>query len=481
MAVLDEVRRLVDQCVDAYRDERAVESRLLELRQRLDEPLRVAIAGKVKAGKSTLLNALVGEVLAPTDAGECTRLVTWYRDSHTSQVLVESSVDGSVRQVPVVRSAGGALDVDVDDASAVRRLIVEWPSDRLRRMTLIDTPGTESLSASVSERTTSFLLAGDDGASSEADAVVYLMKHFHASDARFLETFSGSSRTPVKAVAVLSRADEVGAGRADAMASASAIAARYRADPRVAALCQTVVPVAGLVAQASATLTEAEVAVLRALAVDLSAAEVDALLASADRFGAGSPERAALLLRLGVFGVRLGVSLLRSSPSLTASGLASALAAASGLDELRSVLSSRFGERADVLKAASGLAVVEDVLEGAPVVPSTPALLGELERISASAHELAEVRLVTALRSGGAGLGLPAADVERAVRVASGGGARARLGLGPDATDEDVRSAAAAELAHWRGRAENPVLDAAAVEACSVLARTCEGILSRLG
>ena len=46
---------------------------------RLDEPLRVAIAGKVKAGKSTLLNALVGEQVAPTDAGECTRVVTWYR------------------------------------------------------------------------------------------------------------------------------------------------------------------------------------------------------------------------------------------------------------------------------------------------------------------------------------------------------------------------------------------------------------------
>ncbi len=36
---------------------------------RLGEPLRVAIAGKVKAGKSTLLNALVGDELAPTDAG----------------------------------------------------------------------------------------------------------------------------------------------------------------------------------------------------------------------------------------------------------------------------------------------------------------------------------------------------------------------------------------------------------------------------
>ena len=49
------------------------------IERRLDEPLRVAIAGRVKAGKSTLLNALVGERLAATDAGECTRIVTWYR------------------------------------------------------------------------------------------------------------------------------------------------------------------------------------------------------------------------------------------------------------------------------------------------------------------------------------------------------------------------------------------------------------------
>ena len=58
---------------------------------RLDEPLRVAIAGKVKAGKSTLLNALVGEELAPTDAGECTRIVTWYRDGITYRVTLEPS------------------------------------------------------------------------------------------------------------------------------------------------------------------------------------------------------------------------------------------------------------------------------------------------------------------------------------------------------------------------------------------------------
>ena len=69
MSLLDEVRALVDEAGRLYAgtDEALT---VAAMKTRLDEPLRVAIAGKVKAGKSTLLNALVGERLAPTDARE---------------------------------------------------------------------------------------------------------------------------------------------------------------------------------------------------------------------------------------------------------------------------------------------------------------------------------------------------------------------------------------------------------------------------
>ena len=79
--------------------------RLVLARQRVDEPLRVAIAGKVKAGKSTLLNALVGEELAPTDAGECTRIVTWYADGPTYAVTAHLT-DGTTTPRPFTRSSG---------------------------------------------------------------------------------------------------------------------------------------------------------------------------------------------------------------------------------------------------------------------------------------------------------------------------------------------------------------------------------------
>ena len=48
------------------------------------------------------------------------------------------------------------------------------------------------------------------------------------------------------------------------MDAAERIAARYRADPRINAVCQVVIPVAGLIAQAAATLRQHESNALRA-------------------------------------------------------------------------------------------------------------------------------------------------------------------------------------------------------------------------
>ena len=82
------------------------------------------------------------------------------------------------------------------------------------------------------------------------------MRHLHRSDVDFLEAFvdrSVAHASPINAIVVLSRADEIGAARPDALDSARTVAARYGGDARVRELASGVVPVAGLIAETGAT------------------------------------------------------------------------------------------------------------------------------------------------------------------------------------------------------------------------------------
>jgi hypothetical protein len=487
-ALLDSVRSLLEQATRSYDAVPAARQRLQAVLDRLDEPLRVAIAGKVKAGKSTLLNALVGEELAPTDAGECTRIVTWYRDGITYRATLEPT-QGEARQVPFTRD-GGAITIDLGGTAPddIIRLVIEWPSSSLRQMTLIDTPGIASLSTDVSARTTAFLTPGEDQVT-PADAVLYLMRHLHSSDINFLEAFHDeefSQATPVNAIAVLSRADEVGVGRIDSMASAQRIAARYRHDPQVRKLAQTVVPVAGLLAQSGATLREAEFKALDTLA-GAPRDDTEALFLSADRFvqsettiALTSLEREHLLDRFGLFGVRLAVALIRQGVATTATALSTELVRRSGLIELRDVLLSQFAERRDVLKARSALLALESVLHEHPT-PDRDVLSSELERITAAAHEFAEIRLLNALRAGGIKIKPAEAGEMERLLGAEGGAVHIRLGLPAEADVSEVRRALGNAIGRWQRRAESPMSSRDVADAARVVIRSCEGLLVSLG
>jgi dynamin family protein len=483
MTLVDRTRAVLTRAAEVYRGS-GHDQRLLEVRERLDEPLRVAIAGRVKSGKSTLLNSLVGDRLAPTDAGECTRIVTWYRDGHTYRVLLHPRT-GVPRQVRFTRD-DGAIEVDLGTTRPedVLQLEVTWPSKALRTATLIDTPGIGSLSEQVSRRTWE-LLAPDDE-ETPADAVVYLMRHLHAKDLEFLHTFHDTEvarPNPVNAIGVLSRADEIGVGRLDSMASARRIAGRLASDVNVRRVVQTVVPVAGLLAETAATLTETEVQHLRKVAaLEVKAAEE--LMLTADRFvntrpelGLTSIEREALLARFGMYGVRLGSTLLRHGTVSTATDLAQALTERSGVGELREVLGSLFFERRDVLKARSALLAL-DALTRLHPRPGGAAVAAEVEEIVASAHPFNELRVLSSLRAGWVS-GKPevVAELERLIG-GSGAVPHLRLGLPADADTAAVADAAAQALARWQRRAENPMTSHELALAARVAVRSCEGILA---
>ena len=343
------------------------------------------------------------------------------------------------------------------------------------------------MSKEVSDRSLQFLLP-DGGAPSEADAVIYLMRWTHESDVRFLEPFAEderAGRTPVNRVAVLSRADEIGSCKTDAMDVAARVAASWQRNPDLRRLCQSVVPVAGLVAQAGASLREDEYRALAALA-RLSAHERDAMLLSSDRFAALAVDtdisehvRRELLRRLGLYGVRVAIQQISSGGAPTSSALAAALVSASGLDSLRCLLRDQFEFRAHVLKARSALLALDRILR-LDNGSQARALLVETERIALGAHEIVEIGVLARLRSGE--LSVPDQYLEETERLLGGDGAAMskRLAVPKEASSSECIAEAEAAATRFRRLANHPTISREVRETCDAVVRTCEGLLSNI-
>lgn len=494
MSTSDRVRAILGGTIQAYLSDPAYQHRqdvhheLDWIGRRLNQPIRVALAGTLKSGKSTLVNALVGEDIAPTDATEATRIVTWFRNGPTPKVTANHR-GGRRTNVPIAREAwepakhrGLTFDFTTLDPNDVVDLDVEWPAAELVDTTIIDTPGTSSLNRDVSERTLR-LLVPEDGVP-RVDAVVFLLRTLNAADIALLKqigTLVGGSSGALGVIGVASRADEIGAGRIDAMLSAKDVATRFTAEMDKTGICQAVVPVSGLLALTARTLRQSEFVALEKLA-GVDAAELSKAMLSVDRFvrdDAGLPvdaaTRSALLDRFGMFGIRISIAVLRAGITDSVA-LADELLERSGLIALRDVVDQQFAQRSDLLKAHTALVSLRRFVEAYPIY-ATPYILADIDPLLADTHAFEELRLLSALRSRETTLNDEEMASLRRIIGGSGTDAASRLGLQPD-TPYDGPRAAFAAAQRWRRRADHPLNDPFTTRACRAAVRSAEALVA---
>jgi GTP-binding protein EngB required for normal cell division len=124
-----------------------------------DQSLEIAVFGRVSAGKSSLLNAILSEEILPVGVtpitsvptriryGEIAQLTVWYAERRLPETL-------KIGQLAEVASEKG----NPQNEKRVTRIIVDLPSARLRKgITFVDTPGLGSLATSGASETLAYL------------------------------------------------------------------------------------------------------------------------------------------------------------------------------------------------------------------------------------------------------------------------------------------------------------------------------------
>ena len=456
--------------------------------EQIREPLRVAIGGRLKAGKSTLVNALIGRRVAATAVGECTQVVAWYRYGERDLIeVLGRSGERWVIHPQLDGSLPAELGVPVEQVDHIEVSVTS--RSRLGRLTLIDTPGLFSLNDeySAGTRRALGLSSGeaDRAAVSQADALVYLMPHPGDADLEFLRSLHGlypeSDLSAATAVGVLSRIDLLSPrpGREDPWPYARKVAGNHARKLRHT--LRTVIPVAGLLAETAlgGRFTEADAADVAALA---RLPDRRRMLQSEESFvktelsGAADVDRNRLRGFLGLYGLSVCFSLVDDG-AVRAKDLLDGLREASGVDALSTMLDAGFSQRAELWRAARALdqlerlsyrmdsALAEQLRDGIEVI-----------RLRSDFHGVAEMRVLRQLEVGA--LSLPRERELELLELGQHIDPRARVGLGSDAGADELREAAARRRSDWR-ELENDERSTTASRAAARVARRSFELLVR--
>lgn len=123
-----------------------------------DQSLEIAVFGRVSSGKSSLLNAILGEDILPVGVTPITAVPTRIRFSETALLSVWYA-NRLPETVDIGRLAEFASEKgNPKNEKRVTRMVVHLPSARLREgVTLVDTPGLGSLATTGAAETLAYL------------------------------------------------------------------------------------------------------------------------------------------------------------------------------------------------------------------------------------------------------------------------------------------------------------------------------------
>ncbi|MCS6915302.1 MAG: tetratricopeptide repeat protein [Myxococcales bacterium] len=171
-----------------------------QLLSMLDRPLLLTIMGEFNSGKSTFVNALLGEEVAPMGITPTTATINIlkYGRERGGRVVYDDdqSRDVSWAEVPALLRA-----LDEGEARRIRYVEVLCPLEALQRVNVVDTPGLNSIQPEHEATARAFI--------AEADAVVWLFSIDQAGKASERDALAEIARQGKQVLGVVNKIDRL--------------------------------------------------------------------------------------------------------------------------------------------------------------------------------------------------------------------------------------------------------------------------------
>jgi GTP-binding protein EngB required for normal cell division len=165
----------------------------------INQKIYIVVLGLFKRGKSSLINALIGDNIAPVAITPLTSVITFFQfsDSPIAEIVFENNSTQSVTINKIIEFVSEELNPE--NIKKVKQVNVWLPSELLKNLVLVDTPGLGSLYEHNSDTTVSFI--------PKIDAALFVLSAdlpMSKADGEFLKSIS--NRVP-KLIYLLNKID----------------------------------------------------------------------------------------------------------------------------------------------------------------------------------------------------------------------------------------------------------------------------------
>jgi GTPase SAR1 family protein len=479
-----------------------------EMRKRLDQPLKVAVVGFMKAGKSTLMNSILREKVLFTGNVETTYTVSWFKYGEAKRLSIILR-DDRVIEAPYEDLAKWTVRSELKNnpqMNEVKYIVIYYPNEILKTMELIDTPGLFSSYEKDSDNTLDFLglQAADKITSDEAaaaDAIIYTFSSgVKGKDADILDAFSGTdvkTSSPINAVGVFTRTDIFWDPLYPSKKPKELVAntvSNYRQNPRLKELLYTILPVSAKLVECASDIDASLWDIFQKLAAIDEEIILDYLSdASAfsseesDELPVPAADRARVLNLFSQYGVYMIIKAIHLG--IGQDGLIGYLFEESGVKDISDLIIRHFGNRSYIIKLNYVLTRLEKLCAelkqknsgGTQILGFCNTILEELDRLRMDEHIFKELTVLQGYYRNE--LKFPSPDyVTQLLQITGeyGANCEARLGTTNDKSIIELRQIALERAKYWNDLGNGFGISRQVSDAAKVIARSCEIIFSHL-
>ena len=172
------------------------------LESKLYSPLKLVVMGEVKAGKSTLLNSLIGKEVAPTNVLEATASImeVQYSSVEFGKLIFkkENEIVDTVENIFRILSENNG---DMEFFSRLKEVKIGLSLENLKELRIIDTPGLATITNDNQNLTKEYI--------QNADVILWVINGHYLGQADINEEISMVSEMGKTLICAINRIDEI--------------------------------------------------------------------------------------------------------------------------------------------------------------------------------------------------------------------------------------------------------------------------------